>query len=376
MKKYFIVTVPLLMSATAFAQSSVTLYGLIDEAIGYTNNAGGKAAWQMQSGWVAGDRWGLKGVEDLGGGLKAIFTLENGFDLNTGSLGNAGRLFGRQAFVGLQTDRYGSLTFGRQYDSVVDFLAPLTANGGYAGWPFAHPYDNDNTDESFRVNNAIKYTSPLFAGAQFGGLYAFSNQPGSSTNNRLFSVGATYSGAALSLAATYLQADNPGSDTSGAVTGDTNFTAKRQQVWGAAATYVLSSLTLGFNYTHTTLQTPTSSIYFGQLAVVPNDLKFDNFEVNAKYQFSPALSALAMYTFTQGRFDTAASQSKPKWHQGGLMVDYFLSKRTDLYAQAVYQHVGGSDTGTALDQAFITGSAGVSSSRSQVLARVGLKHTF
>ncbi|CAG9243761.1 porin [Paraburkholderia caribensis] len=376
MKHYVVASLSLLASTAALAQSSVTLYGLIDEGFGYTSNAGGKSAWQMQSGWVAGDRWGLKGNEDLGGGLSAIFTLENGFNLNNGALGNAGRIFGRQAFVGIQTANYGSLTFGRQYDSIVDFLAPLTANGGYAGWPFAHPFDNDNTDETFRVNNAIKYTSPKFYGAQFGGLYAFSNQAGGFADNRLFSVGASYTGGALSLAATYLQADHPGLGTNGALVGDTNFTAKRQQVWGAAALYAISSLTLGFNYTHTTLQSPTGSVYFGNFAVTPDSLKFDNFEVSAKYQFTPFLSAIAMYTYTQGRLDSSGKQEKPKWHQGGLMVDYYLSKRTDLYAQAAYQHVTGDTTGTALDQAFITGSAGAASGRSQVLCRIGMKHTF
>ena len=134
--KLSIIGLSLLATTSAFAQSSVTLYGLIDEGIGFTNNSGGHKAWQMQSGWVAGDRWGVKGTEDLGGGYKAVFALENGFDLNSGSLGQGGRMFGRQAYVGVQTDRFGSITAGRQYDSVVDYLAPLTANGGYAGWPF------------------------------------------------------------------------------------------------------------------------------------------------------------------------------------------------------------------------------------------------
>jgi predicted porin len=84
-----------------FAQTSITLYGVIDEGINYTSNAGDKSAYQLESGYAQGSRWGLKGSEDLGSGLKAIFDLENGFDASTGAFGQGGRMFGRQAFVGL-----------------------------------------------------------------------------------------------------------------------------------------------------------------------------------------------------------------------------------------------------------------------------------
>jgi predicted porin len=83
-----------------------------------------------------------------------------------------------------------------------------------------------------------------------------------------------------------------------------------------------------------------------------------------------------MYNYTVGRLDQTTGQTKPKWHQGGLMADYFLSKRTDFYAQVTYQHVAGDTTGTVLDNAYIAGAGGISSSRSQILARLGLKHSF
>lgn len=73
-----------------FAQSSVTLYGVVDEGFNYTNNVGGKHDYELQSGYAQGSRWGLKGAEDLGGGTKAIFQLENGFNLNNGRLGQGG----------------------------------------------------------------------------------------------------------------------------------------------------------------------------------------------------------------------------------------------------------------------------------------------
>jgi predicted porin len=124
------------------------------------------------------------------------------------------------------------------------------------------------------------------------------------------------------------------------------------------------------------LDAPTSSEYFGTLPVGVSSLKFDNFEVNARYQFTPALSAVAMYTFTEGHYDSIAGNSKPKWHQGGLMLNYSISKSTSVYAQAAYQHAVGGDTGTVLDNAYIPGAAGISSSNSQVVGRVGIAHVF
>ncbi|MGA7815976.1 porin, partial [Caballeronia sp.] len=114
------------LASAAHAQSSVTLYGLLDVGVTYTNSQvtvnGGHSNVQLVSGPVDGSRWGLRGAEDLGGGLKAIFTLESGFNLNDGTLAYNGREFGRQAFVGLSSVDYGALTLGRQYDSMVDYV--------------------------------------------------------------------------------------------------------------------------------------------------------------------------------------------------------------------------------------------------------------
>jgi predicted porin len=201
-------------SLPAFAQNAVTLYGVIDEGIDYTNNAGTGHAFEMTSGYAQGSRWGLKGTEDLGGGLKAVFQLENGFVVNNGRLGQGGLEFGRQAYVGLADDKFGTVTLGRQYDSLVDYLAQTTANGNWAGYLFAHPYDNDNTDNTFRVNNTVKYTSPALSGFQFGGTYSFSNDT-NFANNRQYSVGAQYANGGLLVAAAYLQANNPSASAGG-----------------------------------------------------------------------------------------------------------------------------------------------------------------
>lgn len=376
-KLSMITSVLLITSKMAFAQNSVTLYGAIDEGLVYTNNASGHAAWQMADGYVLGSRWGLKGSEDLGGGTSAIFTIESGFDVNNGALNQGGRMFGRQAYVGLSSPSYGTLTFGRQYDSVVDYLALTTANGNWGGYLFAHPVDNDNTDNSFRVNNAVKYASAKLGGLTFGGLYGFSNDAGGFGNNRTLSAGAQYSFSSVTIAAAYLENDHPGATSTGSLaSNDANFTAEKQRVYGVGVLYTLSPVTFGLSYTHTALDRPTGTEYLGSFTTTPNSLNFNNYEVNVKYQITPAFFVGAMYTYSTANFNAAGSSDTIHWNQAGLAADYSLSKATGVYAQAVYQKVSGANTGTALDTAYIPGSAAPSSTSSQVAVRVGLRHFF
>ena len=367
----------------AFAQSSITLYGVIDEGINYTSNAGDKSAYQLESGYAQGSRWGLKGSEDLGSGLKAIFDLENGFDVNSGGLQEGGRIFGRQAFVGLTSANYGTLTLGRQYDSVVDYLAPTTANGNWGGYLLSHPYDNDNTDNSFRVNNTVKYASPSFAGLQFGGTYSFSNETGFA-NNRTYSLGGQYTNGGLLVGAAYLEANNPGLTADGSIaTDDANFISERLRIFGGGVNYTFGSATVGFAYTNTNVGQPSAtdtSVYVGAITP-PNGgtmtaLKFQNFEVNGKYQFTPAFFVGVQYVYTAATMDATSGNENPRYHTFGLMADYNLSKRTDFYFQAAYQKVAGDKTDTVLDDAYIPGSAGVSSSSNQVTVRAAIRHQF
>ncbi|WP_322046044.1 porin [Paraburkholderia sp. J67] len=368
-----------LCASAAHAENSVTLYGIVDEGIDFTTNTNGQQNYEMQSGYASGSRWGIKGQEDLGNGVAAIFNLENGFDVNSGASTIGGRMFGRQAFVGLQSDKFGSVTFGRQYDSVVDYLAPLTANGWYSGYLFSHPYDNDNTDNTFRVNNAIKYASPSIAGLTFGGVYGFSNVAGGFANNRLLSIGAAFSSGAFSAAAAYMDINNVGANTGGAVaTNDASFYADHQRVYGAGLSYVLGSTTFGFVYTDSLLENPSGNAYVGGTFNVAGNssLRFDNFEVNVKHDFSPSFFVQAMYTYTLGRYSTGTGTSHPKWHQAGVTFDYLLSKRTDVYLQGTFQQVADGETGTFLDDAFITGADGSSSSSRQIVVRAAIRHSF
>jgi len=379
-KKSITIALAASLTTPVFAQSSVTLYGILDEGLNFTNNTGGKQNYEMAAGYGAGNRWGLKGSEDLGGGWKTIFALENGFDLSSGRLNQGGRMFGRQAFAGLDSGKFGSLTFGRQYDSMVDFVAPLTANGNWAGYLFAHPYDNDNTDNSFRVSNSVKYISENYGGLKFGALYGFSNAAGQFANNRAMSIGASYVTGQFTFGAAYMDLNNVGIGSTGAVAAnDASFFAAHQREFGAGANYTLGLATLGFVYTHSRIDSPTGNGYLTPSSfpagITVNSLTFDNFEVNALYHFTPAFFAGAMFTYTSGHYSGSNGDSKPKWNQVGAVADYNLSKRTVLYVQGVYQKVSGS-TETILDDAYITGTDNSSSTNKQAVARIGILHVF
>jgi GBP family porin len=365
------------IASTANAQSTVTLYGLIDTGLTYTSNQGGDHNFQASSGMVNGSRFGLRGSEDLGGGLKAIFTLENGFNITNGKLGQNSRMFGRQAFVGLSSDQYGAVTLGRQYDSLVDYVGPLSLTGQqYGGTIAAHPYDNDNLDNSFRVNNAIKFQSVNYGGFKFGALYAFSNEAGGFADGRAYSVGASYQFGGLKVAAGYLQLNNGGtSNSSGAVaTGDSTFYAARQRSYGIGANYAFGAAGVGAVVTQTQVSGATAigSSAAGtssNFSLAGGSARFTNYEVNGHYSFTPAFTLSGAYTFTDASLDGV----KPKYHQVTAQADYALSKRTDVYAEAAFQHVTGTD-GSGIT-AVINGVS-ASSTATQVVGTVGIRHRF
>ncbi|EYS81325.1 hypothetical protein CF68_17390 [Cupriavidus sp. SK-4] len=83
-----------------------------------------------------------------------------------------------------------------------------------------------------------------------------------------------------------------------------------------------------------------------------------------------------MYTYTRASFNATSGKQHPTYHSVGLMADYLLSKRTDIYVQGMYQHVGGDATGSVLDAAYVAGAAIVSSNRNQLLLRAGVRHFF
>jgi GBP family porin len=380
-----------LFALSAHAQSSVTLYGVLDTGIVYSNNQGGHSNWQESSSSTENTVYGLKGSEDLGGGLHAIFKLENGFNLNKGTAYNTGDSFGEQAYVGLQSERYGTVTLGRQFDSVNDYLGPISSAGStYGGNLSAHPFNNDNlAADSTSYNNTIKYTSSSYNGLTFGGMYSLSNSTGFA-NNRAYAFGTSYTNGGLSLAAAYLEMDNAGGGLAGAAAtnpngavalgdGSANFVAARQRVWGAGGNYAFGPATVGVLWTHSQIDNMADVFTAGATnsgySALNGGLRLDNFEVNARYALTPTLSVAGAYTFTNGSYGDGANSSSPKWNEVTLQTDYALSKRTDVYVEGIYDNVHGGGTSGVMSEAMI-GTLTPSSTGTQIAATVGMRHQF
>lgn len=364
-------------STGALAQSSVLLFGTLDEGLDYTNNANGKSAYQMSSVAIVTSHWGVKGTEDVGGGIHAVFDLESGINVENGGAAYGGRLFGYQSYVGLQDDSIGTVTFGRQFDSVLDLLGPLTANSSWGGYLFSHPLDNDNTDGTWHASNSVKLTSAVYGGLSETALYGFGNQAGNFAQNRVYAIGLNYTRGTLTAAAVYENLSSPGSTAGGSIADDDDgFAASSQKIWGVGANYGVGPVTLGAVYTHTNVNQALSSVYVGELGAGEPDLHFDNVELNVRYDLTPAFFVGGMYTYTRAGIKSGGRASVLHWNQVGLTASYSLSKRTTVYAQTVYQDVSGGGTGTPLDNAYIPGSAGVSSNVNQLMARVAVMHSF
>ncbi|MBR8316404.1 porin [Burkholderia dolosa] len=377
----------------ACAQSSVTLYGIIDTGIAWTNTvassirAPGASRWSMATGWGSGDRVGLLGREDLGGGLSAVFQLEMGFSGLNGTSSQGGRLFGRQAYVGLSSTRYGKLTLGRQYDYTFDYVAPLMSWLMFGSIYGAHIGDVDDSFQTFRLNNSVKYEVSPVAGLKLGALYAFSNQAGGDAgrgfaNNRAYGFGLDYLRGPLHVVASYLQlndpsaglasANNPGGAIGDEYSGSTSIFynagfVERQRITALGAGYSFGAASVNFVFTNTLLD------YRGG-----GSLRINNYEINGRYYFTPVLMAGVGYIFTDGHGYTGsgatsfAAGDRPRWHQVDAGIAYLLSKRTDLHMSMVYQRLAGDASTVAIN---FFGPAGAGRS-SQIAVLAGLRHRF
>lgn len=183
-KSLLAVAVAAALPTFAQAQTNVTLYGIIDAAAVLENN-GDRSAFNIQGGVSSGNRWGLRGTEDLGGGMKGIFTLESGWQTDTGLSGQGGRLFGRQAFVGLEGG-FGRVTLGRQYTPGFWVLANydtigLGMYGNTAG--IVAPGPGGLPGGQVRWDNSIEYLTPSLGGFTARVMYSSDNDSTSPTPN-------------------------------------------------------------------------------------------------------------------------------------------------------------------------------------------------
>ncbi|WP_322047611.1 porin [Paraburkholderia sp. J67] len=327
-------------ATTGFAQSSVSLYGIIDTGVEYIShaNAAGQSVVRMPS--VTGEfpsRWGIRGTEDLGAGYKALFVLESGFNVSNGTMGQGGRLFGRQSWVGIESP-YGTLSFGRQY--TMTYLAVLDADllgPNIYGLPSLDAYIPNG-----RADNSVAWRSK-FGGLTVGAMYSFGRDsagtgnspgqgtcagqtPGDMTECRLWSAmlkyDSTWFGAAASYeeqrgggttaAANFFDGVKPVSLTSNADKDD------RAQVNGYVSIY---GVKLGSGWIGRWVDTNSSG--------APN-VHSNLFYFTANYYFTPAVSV------DGGVYHVTVSGQDARATLGVLRTTYFFSKQTAVYLQGAY----------------------------------------
>lgn len=375
------------ISGAASAQNSVTLYGVIDTGILYMNNAKGSSNLVETKTSTQGNRWGLKGEENLGDGLKAVFLLENGFNGNNGTLNQGGREFGRGAYVGLASDTLGTARIGRQNEPLTDLVSGLTEDAYFAS-ELGTPGDVDNYDLSARVSNAVKYLSPTYGGFRFEGLYAFGNNAGAAGQGQTWSGAVAYDTGPLALAAGYSYSNNPSAGRATTDASNWGASASRDSVFNgpinngyttahaiatarAAAKYTIGSFMIGASYSNVQYK------HDGFSAFQTNE----NYNVGSgyvNYRVNPAILIGAGYTYMRASGDTSAT-----YNQAGVGAEYDFSKRTDVYVLGSYQHASGTQaTYNSAGQRVLQnaqasiGSLGFAGTSTQKLVLVSLCHKF
>jgi predicted porin len=333
------------------------LYGLVNDGLSYVKNSGGSHLFSMMDGEIQPSRFGITGVENLGGGTSAIFTLENGITLNTGATTQAGLIFGRQALVGLKSDSLGTLSFGRQYEFFWDNLTALSLGStvGQFAW---HPGDYDHLAGTLRVNNSVKWTGPSFRGLTLGGMYGFTDRSSATGDGRLYSFGAKYVNGGLTVAAAYT---------------DTNSVALNPLVQSGAPLYAgappgpviaqgVRNIGAGGNYTIGAFS--TRLLYTNtQIITARGGVTSATYEASEVFRITPATFVGAGFWYSK--------LGPTQLRNASAIIDYLLSKRTDIYLTASFLHASGQGV-----PAFLGVAAPSVGTRSNVAAQVGMRTFF
>ncbi|WP_367187663.1 porin [Hydrogenophaga sp.] len=326
-----------LFSGLVSAQSSVTMYGVVDVAVERVKGA--TSLTRVTSGQQQGSRWGLRGSEDLGGGLKALFVLETGFNADTGTLGQGGRMFGRQSFVGLGGG-WGAVRLGRQYtpmDDIVSIIGtktydvlsvvPIIGNGDYN-----------------RVDNALTYVSPTVANTVFQLQYSLGEERVSTNTSADFakqaSAHALYAHGPLTAGISLMRV----TDADGVLAG-------RQ---GRDAVLLVGAYDFGGF---------TLSGYYDAEDKAAKKLKV--YGVAAAFKFGQTTVSVGAAQAKDVNGSAAAASDDARLYT--LQASHNLSKRT-----AIYGHLTAVDNDTASALGFNSPVAGSNSNGIQV----GLRHRF
>ncbi len=293
MKKSLIALAVLAAAGAASAQSSVQLYGIADVWVGGIKATGSKAQTVVESGGVSGSRWGLKGSEDLGGGLKAIFTLEQGFALDTGVAASG---FNREASVGL-AGNFGEVKLGKVWTAYDDVQAASNPVFDSALTPSAGAFAS--TGYLANPSNGVKYTSPAFAG--FSGIVSYALDEKTAGNSEVSAVALQYANGPLAAAVAY----------------------QSQQLVAAAQSTEFVNLNASYNLGVVTLK--------GVYAQRDDNAgsKDKEYQIGADYPLASNLILSAGYASSENKLNGVKQSDNSGL---GLAAAYLLSKRTTAYA--------------------------------------------
>lgn len=416
-KKLIALAIAGLASTAAFADSNVTLYGVLDVGVGRSSesfnfdpyhpvgvNPGDvkspSGATGMFNGGLSASRWGIKGSEDINNDLKGIFVLESGINVQSGNLSNAalgmannfsngsnmsadssmsGQLFGRQAFVGFESKDWGKITAGRNlslgFDSVIIY-DPMEGSQVFSPVGFSGTYMGGGYTDDARLDSSLKYTNTIGVW-NYGALYKFGGVSGSAQAQSGYQFSGGYDDGALGIQATYMKhrdaltvnnpAIVPGFNTLGTIA----VTAADTSTWVLAGHYTFENkLKFSLGYEHESFSNPSNPSEDSQLTSLfgypisngagltgpggVNTNAFQNDKVlkvwwtGVKYPFTPALSGtIAYYYVKQNDYTvggcpavaTGACDGTSKFTS--LLLDYRLSKRTDLYGGLMRNNLDG-----------------------------------
>ncbi|WP_420994753.1 porin [Cupriavidus sp. 30B13] len=354
MKKTMVAAAATILAGSAWAQSAVTLYGVADAGLEFVNRQAGNGdkVYRVQSGGaLTGSRWGLRGAEDLGNGLKGIFVLESGFGIDDGRAGD--RLFGRQAYVGLETPQ-GTVTLGRQQTPMYDFALqydPMAAASSYSIYGM-------DSDFGSRADNAIKYRGQS-GGLTVSGLYSFGYDGRSGVNGevpgqwkvgREYALGLNYAMGAFAVGAVF---DQKNGDT----VASRNSHDQRASIAGSYA-FGPARVFGGYRWQH-----------LGFTTAVGNGTAHLGW-IGASYQLTPAASLSGAVYYQDNR-----GTSADPWmlSAGG---NYALSKRTSLYLNMAYALNKTDRSRGYMSQVSVNGDGQVLAGDNQFGASIGMRHRF
>ncbi len=369
MKKTLVALAALAASTAAFAQSapasSVTLYGVIDASFTNVNKSAVGSFSGVTGSNVASSLWGLRGSENLGGGLRAVFNLEADLDPTNGTFDatasgiNSGALFRRASWVGL-AGGFGEITFGRRLNPMIlNMIQNQILNSNSTTVVTAAAANAAD----FWVKNAITYTSPAMSGLTIQAQYAPSNIAGQDSNGTVTALAGRFVQGGLELHAS--MQDLSVAAGGNAAAGNTPATAagKKSQLFGAK--YTMGPLSFAATAFESKQNAPAP--------VAASLTKRDGYNVAVGYNFSKQLSTAVQYTEVNNSAGSSASMVS-------LQARYALSPRSAIYGMGNFVSQGtaavAANAQTILPAWGSRGSAAGLAGADQQALSVGVIHRF